>query len=92
MYDIIEVATSIALFANAFFFLPQLLMLIKAKNAKNLSLLTFMGFNIIQVFFIIHGIIQHDLILILGYILALSMCGSITYLILYYRHREQKGG
>jgi MtN3 and saliva related transmembrane protein len=72
------------MFANAFLFVPQIIRLLKTKNSDGFSLTTFVGFNIIQVFCILHGYIHKDYILMLGMLLSLTFCGAISFLIILY--------
>ncbi|MDR2617190.1 MAG: hypothetical protein LBC22_05280 [Endomicrobium sp.] len=51
-----------AMFINAALFLPQVIKLYKTKSTKGLSLITFIGFNIIQLSSILHGYIRKDYI------------------------------
>jgi MtN3 and saliva related transmembrane protein len=81
----IEIVFAIGMFVNALLFLPQAINLYKTKNTKGLSLITFIGFNIIQVFSILHGYIHNDIIFMFGMFLSLIFCGSISFLIISYR-------
>jgi MtN3 and saliva related transmembrane protein len=83
--NVIEIGFSAALFVNAALFLPQIIRLLKVKDGKGLSLLTFGGFNLIQIFVILHGFIVKDYLLVTGYLLSLITCGFITLLIIFYR-------
>lgn len=83
---VIETLTSIALFINAALFLPQIKLLLKTKKSDELSLTTFLGFNLIQLLTLLHGFIGGDRILVYGMSLSLLTCGSISFLIIYYRH------
>jgi MtN3 and saliva related transmembrane protein len=81
----ISVAFSIGLFINALLFIPQAIKLYKTKDAKDLSKITFIGFCLIQLTAIAYGFLQDDVILITGYILSLSTCGVVTFMILKYK-------
>lgn len=83
--DFVEIVFSLGLFINAILFIPQILALVKTKNSEGLSLLTFGGFWLIQLFIIFHGIIKHDKLLVIGYIFSLLTCGSVVFLIIFYR-------
>ncbi len=85
MEYIIDFIFAIALFINAVLFIPQIIMLYRAKDSKELSLLTFGGFNLIQLFIFLHGYIHKDYLLMLGYLLSLISCGTVTFMILWYR-------
>ncbi len=85
LHNVIEAGFSIGLFANAILFLPQIIRLVRVKNAKSLSLLTFGGFSLIQLFVVLHGFIMKDYLLTIGYFISLVMCGTLTGLIVFYR-------
>lgn len=82
---IVELFFSLGLFINAGLFVPQIIKLYRSKNTQGLSLLTFGGFNLIQIFAVLHGIINHDRILILGFSLSLITCGMVTILLIWYK-------
>ena len=81
----IEAVFGAGMFINAVLFLPQAIKLYKTKNTKGLSLITFIGFNIIQLFSVLHGYIRDDKIFMFGMLLSLIFCGSISFLIIFYR-------
>ncbi len=81
----IETVFSVGLFLNAALFIPQIIRLYQKKDAQDLSLLTFAGFNVIQFFTILHGYLNHDYLLMIGFILSFVTCGMVTGLIIYYR-------
>lgn len=86
MWEIlVEAVFSFGLFVNAVLFIPQIIKLYKTKNADSLSLITFVGFNLIQLFVILHGYLRQDYLLIFGTTLSFLTSGMITALILYYR-------
>ena len=87
MKDIVAILFGLGLFGNAALFVPQAIALWRKKSAEGVSLLTFAGFNILQVIAVVHGLYQHDLALIIGMIASLITCGSVTTLTLYYRLR-----
>lgn len=84
----VESGLTIMLMVNAFLFVPQIHQLYKTKNPTGLSFAMFAGFNLIQIFMVLHGVLRNDKILILGNILSLITCGTITAMILYYRIRK----
>ena len=83
---LVESGFSISLLVNALLFIPQIIIIRKTKNVKDLSLLTFGGFNIIQLFTLFHGLFNHDYILAFGYFLSVLTCGTVSGLIFYYRY------
>ena len=66
----IEIMFGLGMFLNALLFIPQAIRLFRAKNTAGLSLLTFAGFNVIQLFTILHGYLNKDYILMLGFLLS----------------------
>jgi MtN3 and saliva related transmembrane protein len=87
MKQIVAIVFGLGLFGNAALFVPQALALWRKKNAEGISLLTFGGFNVLQVVAVVHGFYQHDLALILGMVASFITCGSVTFLALFYRSR-----
>jgi len=83
--QIVEFFFSLGLFINAGLFIPQIIQLYRTKNSQGLSLLTFAGFNLIQLFAVLHGFIHQDKILLLGFLLSLITCGTVTILLIWYR-------
>lgn len=83
---IIQLGFSLSLLVNALLFIPQIITLIKTKSSQGLSLVTFAGFNIIQLFILLHGIVVGDYLLAAGYFLSIISCGSVSVLIIYYRY------
>ncbi|GHU20205.1 hypothetical protein FACS189472_11160 [Alphaproteobacteria bacterium] len=85
----IEVVFGFGMFINAALFIPQAVEIYKTKNADGVSLTTFAGFNIIQLFTILHGYIHLDYILMFGSALGLIFCASVTFLIVIYKSRGE---
>jgi MtN3 and saliva related transmembrane protein len=85
--DSIEILFSLGMFVNAALFVPQFFTLIKTKNAKSLSLLTFAGFNCLQLITILHAWVVKDYLLLIGIFISLITCGAVTCAILMYRNR-----
>ena len=56
--ELVEISFSISLFINALLFVPQIIKLWQTKEAKDLSLLTFAGFNLIQILAVLHGYLE----------------------------------
>lgn len=83
---IVEFGFTISLLANALLFIPQIMAIIKKKSAEGVSLITFAGFNIIQLFTLFHGLLAHDYLLAGGYFLSILTCGTVSVLIVYYRY------
>ena len=87
---IIQYGFSLSLLANAALFIPQIMTLLKKKSADGVSLITFLGFNIIQLFTVLHGIIEKDYLLAAGYFLSVLTCGGVSFLIFYYTYVKPK--
>ena len=77
---------------NAALFVPQALAVWRKKSDEGISLITFGGFNVLQVIAIVHGVYQHDQALILGMVASLITCGCVTSLTLWYRMKRKQAG
>ena len=82
----IEIGFSLSLIVNALLFIPQIIAMVRNRSAQGVSLITFLGFNIIQLFTISHGFIVSDYTLVVGFILSFITCGTVTCLIFYYNY------
>ena len=82
---IIEFGFSISLLVNALLFIPQIITMLNKRSAEGVSLITFGGFNVIQMFTMLHGLVAHDYILALGYFISILTCGTVSCLIIYYK-------
>jgi MtN3 and saliva related transmembrane protein len=81
----IEITFALSMFINAMLFVPQAIKIYKTKDVKGISKITFLGFNVIQIFTILHAYINHDYILMFGFALALLTSGIVTFLIFSYK-------
>jgi len=81
---LVDILFGIGMFINALLFIPQAVKVIKNKNANELSLVTFLGFNLIMLSAICYGLIHKDLELVIGYTLSFITCGIVTVLIIYF--------
>jgi len=86
----IEIMFGLSMFVNALLFIPQAIKLWQTKNTKGVSLLTFAGFNLIQLFTILHAYLNKDFILMFGFMLSLVLCGIVTTLIVFYKTHERR--
>ena len=84
----VEVAFTFSLFANALFCVPQIITLIKQKNSEAISLFTFIGFNIVQLFTIWHGFLVKDYKLMFGVLLSFVTCFVLVALTIRYRFNK----
>jgi MtN3 and saliva related transmembrane protein len=85
MKQIVAILFGLGLMVNAALFVPQALKIFKTKSAKDVSLLTFAGFNVLQLIAIVHGFYQQDWSLILGMVASFIACGAVTLLGFIYR-------
>lgn len=86
--NFVEAIFGLGLFINAALFIPQIIKLYRLKNSDEFSLVTFAGFNIIQLFAVWHGYLHNDYVLVLGFALSFITCGCVTALILVYRRKK----
>lgn len=86
--QIVDVLFSLGLFINAALFVPQAWKIYKTKNATGVSLLTFGGFNLIQISAVLYGYLHHDYLLMTGFLLSLITCGCVTLLGLFYKNSQ----
>jgi MtN3 and saliva related transmembrane protein len=89
MKEIVAWVFGFALMGNAALFVPQAIAVWRKKSDEGISLITFAGFNLLQVIAIVQGVYQHDLALILGMIASLITCGAVTFLTLLYRVKRK---
>ncbi len=86
---VIEFIFSFALFINALLFIPQAIKIFREKTAQGVSFLTFLGFLLIQLAIVLHGVINHDYLLIIGYLFSMATCGLVVVLILSYKNYDR---
>lgn len=75
----------LGLMGNAMLFVPQAIAVWKKKSDEGISLITFAGFNILQVIGVVHGVYEDDPSLVYGLGASFLTCGTVTVLTLYYR-------
>jgi MtN3 and saliva related transmembrane protein len=85
--EIIAYLFGAGLLVNAGLFIPQALKIFKTRSAKEVSLMTFAGFNILQLIGILHGYLQGDPYLMVGMIASFLACGAVTSAALIYRNK-----
>ena len=88
--NLIHTIFTICMLLNAFFFIPQAINLFKCKNPQGLSLSMFLGFNVSQVFTVLHGYLIEDYLLMIGFLLSFLTCSMVTCLIIFYRANKYK--
>ncbi len=89
--NLIELSFSAGLFVNAALFIPQGLRIIGKKEASSVSLITFVGFWIIQLTTLSHGFLKKDYLLAYGTLISMLTCGYVIWLIIYYRIKNKNG-
>lgn len=82
---VVELIFGAALFIKAALFIPQALKLYRAKQSRELSLLTFGGLSFMQLLTMMHAYYREDVILFFGILPSFIICGVITYMIILYR-------
>lgn len=87
--EISDIVFGFNLFLNACLFIPQAWKIFKTKSASGSSLITFAGFNFIQLSGIANGYFDHDHALMYGYMCSLITCGSVTLLTTFYTIRNK---
>ncbi|BAY30564.1 hypothetical protein NIES2107_24090 [Nostoc carneum NIES-2107] len=87
MRELVTLFFGLGFIFNASLFIPQALRILKKKSARDISLITFAGFNLIQFNGILYGYYQKDLILMYGNLISFITCGSVTVLATYYKNR-----
>lgn len=90
LIQFIEFVFACGLFTNAVLFIPQAKEIYRAKSAQGQSLLAFAGFNVIQLFTVLHGYIHDDYILLIGSALSFITCGTVTVLITVYKFKAKR--
>ncbi len=92
--NLIDIIFGIALFINGLLFIPQIIRLYKTKCTNDISIVTFAGFNIMNLFAVLHGMVINDKmtkildleILIIGYGLSVITNTVVTILIIKYKY------
>jgi MtN3 and saliva related transmembrane protein len=87
MKEIVTFFFGLGFVFNASLFIPQAIKIIKTKSARDVSLITFAGFNFIQINGALYGYYQNDLILMYGNLISFITCGIVTLLATYYRNK-----
>lgn len=90
MKQIIAIVFGVGLLGNAALFVPQALAVWRKKSDEGISLITFGGFNLLQVIGVVHGLYQHDMSLVIGLGASLATCGTVTGLTLHYRAARRR--
>ena len=76
---------SAGLFISSVLIIPQIIKIYRTKTVRNLSLITYIGFEFFQITFILHGYFFNDLPILIGMSFTL-ICNTIVLAqIFYYR-------
>lgn len=87
MKQIVALIFGLGMIVNAFLFVPQALAIWRKRTAQGVSVLTFAGFNTMQLVGALHGYFQGDWYLAIGMFASFLTCGSVTILALIYGNR-----
>lgn len=68
--------------------IPQIMTLLRLKDSSELSVITFLGFNFIQVVTIIHACFYQEWLLLAGVSLFLIIYAYLSSLVIYYRVKK----
>lgn len=88
--DLSDLLYGIALFINAALFIPQAIKIFLRKDANEISIITFGGFNLIQTLGLINGIYNNDYALIYGQAISLIACGLVTIQIIFFKIKNTR--
>jgi MtN3 and saliva related transmembrane protein len=80
MKSIVAYIFGFGMLLNAALFIPQALRIWRTKTAAGVSVLSFAGFNILQLTGALHGYLQGDHALMTGMLASALTCGSVTVL------------
>lgn len=83
--EIVAWLFGLGLAVNAALFVPQAAAIWRSRNAQGVSLLSFAGFDLMQLVGMLHGYFQRDWTIFLGMLASLITAGSVTLLALRYR-------
>ena len=78
MKDFIAPLFGFGMIGNALLFVPQVVGIWRSRRAEGISLITFLGFNAMQLVGVIHGVLQKDWALTAGMGASLLTCGAVT--------------
>ena len=78
MSQLIAWLFGLGLSMNAALFVPQIIKILRTRSSSGVSLLSFFGFNLVQLVGALHGYFQQDRPLLIGMLASLITCGSVT--------------
>ena len=87
---ILEFLFGIGVLINTAVYIPQAIRLIRAKHAREISLLTFSAFNIFLAIQLVYAYLNHDIHFFLGSLLIFCSSITVTGLIIYFRIKNNQ--
>jgi len=84
----VDIIFGFGLFINAIIYLPQVIKIIRLKEAKDLSFVTFFGICLLQLVMGLHGYFHQDYVLMVGMWASLIVSAFLTYLIVLYGNKK----
>jgi len=87
---VIEFIFGMSLFVNILLYIPQIATMIRANSAEGVSAMMFIGFLFIQFITVLHGIINHDAILAIGFVGAMIPTAIVVTLAVYYKRGAKR--
>jgi MtN3 and saliva related transmembrane protein len=88
MKDLVAYIFGFGMILNAALFVPQAIKIWRTKTAEGVSVLSFAGFNTLQLIGVLHGYLQGDYALMTGMLASALTCGSVTVLAARYKSRR----
>ena len=82
---IIDILFDIGMFVNAVVYVPQIIKIFHRKEAKDLSLITFVSVGLLQLIVALHGYFYRDFALMVGMVFALLSTITLISLIIVYQ-------
>lgn len=92
-HEIIRIFFWIGLFLNSIIVIPQIIKILRNKNAAGFSLLAFSGFLFLQIIVVLHAYLYRDIDLLIGMSASVVTTGLLVALIyIYGTMKQRKGG
>jgi len=85
MKNLVAYIFGFGMLLNAGLFIPQAVRIWRTKTAAGVSVLSFAGFNALQIIGALHGYLQGDRALMMGMLASALTCGSVTVLAARYK-------
>ncbi len=87
---VVDVVFDISLFINAIIYVPQIIKVIRLKESRDLSFITFFGICLLQLIIALHGYFYQDYGLMIGMLAAFVVSCTLTFLLVKYRKVKTK--